>query len=48
MVEHEKHAYDRPPKGSIDSLAAEEGQFMPYLKGIETEPNPIAHWKTSQ
>ena len=43
-----EHVYDRFPNGSIGSLDAEEEQFMPYPKGIETEPNPIAHWKTSQ
>lgn len=43
-----KHVYDRFPNGSIGSLNAEEEWFMPYPKGIETKPNPIAHWKTSQ
>ena len=43
-----KHVYDRFPNGSIGGLEAEEEQFMPYPKGIETEPKPIAHWKISQ
>ena len=43
-----KHVYDRFPNGSIGDLNAEEEQFMPYPKGIETEPKPIAHWKTAQ
>ena len=43
-----KHVYDRFPNGSIGGLDAEEEQFMPYPKGIETELKPIAHWKTEQ
>lgn len=43
-----KHVYDRFPNGSIGGLNADEEQFMPYPKGIETELKPIAHWKTSQ
>ena len=43
-----EHVYDRFPNGSIGSLDAEEERFMPYPKGIETEPKPIAHWQTSQ
>ena len=43
-----KHAYDRFPNGSIGDLDAEVEQLMPCPKGIETEPIPIAHWKTSQ
>ena len=39
---------DRFPNGSIGDLDAEVEQLMPCPKGIETEPNPIAHWKTSQ